>query len=271
MQNSTILVCLYNKDINTSNTIQSLLRSVNLIKNATVFIWDNSLTPLNIVSQDLLKRSFENFKYKHTPENVVLSKVYNSVIDELEDSNAYLMLFDDDSEITVSFFNKLKEQIDLNPSMNLFLPQIYSNSVLISPAKDYLIKTKLIKGLKNGILKAKNTTAINSGMVISNRVFKEGFRYDERLNFYGTDNFFMNQYASKNKELMVLDVKIEHDLSFNTSNDIKNKIRIFKEIKRANRIIYSRNVPEKGIVMANNLFVSLKLCLKYKSLAFLYD
>ena len=108
-------------------------------------------------------------------------------------------------------------------------------------------------------------------MVISNKVFADGFRYNERLSFYGTDNFFMRQYAQAYKELVILDIKIEHDLSFNNSKDIAKKIRIFKEIKRADRVIYSQNNFEKGVIMFNNFIVSLKLCVKQKSLAFLYD
>lgn len=268
MYNMTILVCLYNKDIYTSNTIQSLLKSVSLIRNSKVFIWDNSLLSLDEKSINILKANFENFEYKHTPENIVLSKVYNSVIEEQTDSNSYLMLCDDDSTIPESFFIKLKDQIEFNKMINLFLPQIYSNSILVSPAKDYLIKTQLIKGLDPGVLKSKNVTAINSGMVISNRVFKEGFRYDEKLNFYGTDNFFMYQFSKKYQNLVVLDVVINHDLSFNDSKNLNNKIRIFKEIKRANKVIYSKDIIRKKLVEVNNFVVSLKLCIKHKTLAF---
>ena len=73
----TILVCLYNKDIFTSITVRSLLKLVKLVKNSKFFIWDNSLIPLDKKLLDILKENFEN---RHTPENVVLSKVYNAVI-----------------------------------------------------------------------------------------------------------------------------------------------------------------------------------------------
>jgi hypothetical protein len=271
MSKMTILVCLYNKNITTSNTLKSLLKSVDLIKNEIIFIWDNSIKPLEDKEIDLLKNNFLNFRYKHTPENVVLSKIYNSLIVEQKEAYSYLMLCDDDSEIPESFFIKLEEQINKNPLVNLFLPQIYSNSILVSPAKDYLIKTSLIKELNSGVLKTGYITAINSGMVISNRIFMNGFRYDERLNFYGTDNFFMYEYAKKNHELIVLDIKINHDLSFNGKDNIVNKIRIFKEIKRANRIIYSENIFKRTLVAINNRIVSIKLCLRFKTLAFLYD
>lgn len=270
MTNLTILICLFNKDIQTSATIQSLLKINKLKHDATVFIWDNSNKSLSQESIAFLENHFNKFTYKHTPENVVLSKLYNNVIERLED-NSYLMLCDDDSNIPEHFFEILEEQIVLNPSINLFLPQIYSDSVLVSPAKDYLITTCFIKNLKHGFLCSGYTTAINSGMVISNRVFKNGFRYNENLNFYGTDNYFMNQYSKNNEGMIVLDAKFIHSLSFNSSNDLQNKLRIFREIKRANRIIYSKEFIKRQIVSFNNLMVACKLCCKHKTIDFLFD
>lgn len=267
----TILVCLYNKDLKSSNTIKSLLKA-NLPKNSTrVVIWDNSTLRLKQDLIDFLGNHFLKFNYKHTPENVVLSKMYNSVIDTLGGEKSYLMLCDDDSDIPENFFEILKDQINFNPSVNLFLPQIYSDSILVSPAKDYLITTKLITDLKPGILLSRSTTAINSGMVISNRFFKAGFRYDEDLRFYGTDNYFMIQYAKANKNLVVLDIKFNHSLSFNTTGDVINKLRIFRENRRANKIIYKNFFLKRQIVLLNNLVVAIKLCLKNHTLEFLFE
>lgn len=268
--NLTILICLYNKDISESATLQSLLKSKDVGDYSTIFIWDNSIEVINPESFIFLKNNFKNLIYKHTPENTVLSKIYNHVIDNLE-SESYLMLCDDDSDIPEHFFDILEEQIKLNPFVNLFLPQIYSDSVLVSPAKDYLITTSFIKDLKPGFLGSGHTTAINSGMVISNRVFRKGFRYNENLNFYGTDNFFMNQYSKNNDGLIVLDAKFIHSLSYNSSDDLKNKLRIFREIRRANRIIHSKDFFKRQIVSFNNLIVATRLCLKHKTIDFLFN
>lgn len=270
MTNLTILICLYNKDVSESATLQSLLNLKDFIDDSTIFIWDNSIEVINPVSLIFLKNNFKNLIYKHTPENVVLSKLYNNVIERLED-DSYLMVCDDDSSIPERFFDVLEEQIKCFPAMDLFLPQIYSHSTLVSPAKDYLIKTGFIKNIQPGLLSSSFTTAINSGMVVSNRFFKKGFRYDERLRFYGTDNYFMNKYAQYNKDLVVLDIEFTHSLSFNDSSDVKNKLRIFKEIKRANTIIYSKQFCKRQIVLFNNLMVSIKLCVKYKDLDFLFS
>jgi hypothetical protein len=269
MTNLTILICLYNKDISDSATLQSLLKAKDFLDDFKVFIWDNSIDVINPDSLKFLKNNFKNLTYKHTPENTVLSKIYNYVIDDLE-VDSYLMLCDDDSNIPEHFFEILEEQIKSNPFINLFLPQIYSNALLVSPAKDYLITTSFIKYLKPGLLTSDYTTAINSGMVISSRVFRNGFRYNENLNFYGTDNYFMNQYSKNNESLIVLDSKFIHSLSFSASNDLKNKLRIFGEIRRANSIIYSKEFTKRQIVSFNNFVVAVKLCLKYKTLDFLF-
>lgn len=265
----TILICLYKKSIEASDSIQSILKADKDNINATIYLWDNSPEVLSKEGICFLENNFDHFIYKHTPENVPLSRIYNTVIHSLIDDNAYLMLCDDDSSIPVNFFKVLQSEIKRYPMINLFLPQIYSDSVLVSPAKDYFAFTNFIYNLKTGVLSSNYITAINSGMVISNRVFSNGFRYDEDLRFYGTDNYFMIEYSRYYPQLNVLDVKVLHSLSYNTSEDVSNKIRIFREIRSANKIIYKNHFLKRNIVFLNNLLVGLKLCLKYKTSSFL--
>ena len=267
----TILVCLYNKSIDSSETIQSLLKGDCNRKITNVIIWDNSIRKLPDASLELLNKNFLKFVYKHTPENIVLSNIYNIVIDSLENHDSFLMLCDDDSKIPDTFFETLNKQINLYPNINLFIPKIFSGTKLVSPAKDYLIRTKLLNNLQPGVYSSKNLTAINSGMVLSNRLFSNGLRYDSKLKFYGTDNYLMVNYRKENKNLVILDVDFQHSLSFSSSEDVHNKLRIFKEIKRANKIIYSQNFYKRQLVALNNFIVALKLCIKHRRLDFFYD
>jgi GT2 family glycosyltransferase len=267
----TFLVVLFSKNIEDSSTIQSLIRNANLVDNEMVYVWDNSPLPLSIEVMDLLNQTFKQLKYHHTPENIVLSKVYNSVIEEIEQTSSYLVLLDDDSELPDSFFTEIIKSTFYNSTIELFLPQIYSNGVLVSPAKDYLFKTALMTNVQIGLYRSNYLTAINSGMVIKTDFFKKGFRYNEKLNFYGTDNFFMFEYAKQCENLIVIDVKIHHDLSYNSSGDINKKIKIFREIKRANKIIYADDWFKLRLVSFNNFVVAVKKCFAYKTLAFLHD
>lgn len=271
MLDLTILVCLYNKSVDSSETIQSLLKGDCKREITNVIIWDNSIKKLPDVSLDFLSKKFLKFVYRHTPVNVVLSTIYNSVISSLKSEDSFLMLCDDDSKIPDKFFETLNQQINLYPNIDLFIPKIFSGIKLVSPAKDYLIITKLLNNIPSGIYSSKNLTAINSGMVLSNRLFINGFRYDSKLKFYGTDNYFMYNYRKKNKNLVILDVYFQHSLSFSSSDDVDNKLRIFKEIKRANKIIYSEDFYCRQLVVINNFIVSAKLCIKYRKLDFFYN
>jgi len=270
MNRISILVCLYKKSIGTSATLESLMNAAHLLQDVGIYLWDNSPRCMDEPALDQLRATFENFNYVHTPENTVLSKVYNQTIKEQTNPEGYLMLCDDDSHIPETFFSNLNTAIELQPEINLFLPKIFVKGSMISPAKDFVYTTRFIEGELSGLMVSKYTTAINSCMVVSNRVFLDGFRYDERLNFYGTDNYFMYKYAQAYSELYVLDVTIIHDLSFESA-DLSYKLKIFRETKRANRIVYSDDKLHLITVMLNNFAVSLKHCLKYKTFAFLYD
>lgn len=271
MNQLTILICLYNKHLKESQTLQSLFKIQNINSFTEIVIWDNSVDSLDEDSLFLLRTHFTKINYKHTPENTPLSVIYNTVIKNQKNPNGYLMICDDDSKIAIDFFESLKYYWAKNKTTNLFLPIIYSNNIIVSPAKNYLIKTIFFKNLKPGNISSKNLNAINSCMVISNRVFINGFRYDERLHFYGTDSYFMFKFVQKYKTLVVLNQIVIHDLNFNTSTNIEDRVRIFKQIKKSNSIIYSDSVIKKIIVYINTFIVSVRHSLKYKTTAFLYD
>jgi hypothetical protein len=269
MKKFLILVCLYKKSIATSNTIQSLIASKELIASEIIYIWDNS--PLKMDSNELtiLRQYFPYLIYNNTPENTVLSKIYNSIIEEFLNKTSYFIFLDDDSDINKKYFLELNKKTFEYPQNLLFLPSIYSNNKLISPAKDYIFFSKLLKSQKSGYTSSKHLTAINSGMIISNKIFNSGFRYDDRLNFYGTDNYFMYYYRHNNNKLYILDTKINHQLSFYNNINIDSKINIYKEIKRANLIIYEKNIFKKYLSICNNFIVSILNCFRYKSIKFL--
>ena len=268
MKNFTILVCLYEKDIKSSDTLKSLLENHMVLKNSNINIWDNSVNVMISSQLCFLNERFNNLTYTHTPENLTLSKIYNKIAVNQTNKNGYLILLEDDSILPINFFQEIFSQTQKYNNINLFLPQINSGHKLISPARDFVFKTSYFRKLEKGVLNSAQVTAINSGMVISNRVFIDGFSYDERLRFYGTDNYFMYNYSQKYSEIYVLEAVIHHDLSFKSTKRLERKIQIFKEIKRANRIIYSNSFIKKYIVIFSNFISAIKLGFKNRTLSF---
>lgn len=161
------------------------------------------------------------------------------------------------------------KSIDFFPEVNLFLPLVYSDNRIVSPADNFIIKSRLWRKKKIGKIKTRNVNAINSGMVVSKRVFLDGFFYDERLTFYGTDSYFMKKFGEKNKFLYIFDTVIQHRLTFSETTDIATKIKIFQEIKKANSIIYETNLLYYVITTINTFIVGLKLSFKYRNFHFL--
>jgi GT2 family glycosyltransferase len=264
-----ILVVVYKRRIEDSETLQSLLNTRNELSDSLIIVWDNS--PVAMIDESGIStlQLFAKYEYRHTHENYSLSQIYNIVSQKYLGNYDYLVLFDHDSDLDATYFSTLRKSIRSNKNINLFLPVIYSDGKIVSPANNFIVKSQLWNRELLGLINSRYKTAINSGMTISKKVFEDGFMYDERLTFYGTDNYFMKKFSEKYDFFCVIDCKIKHDLSFNSSIDMNSKLAIFRETKRANRIIYEKSFCNTLLIIINNFLVSIKLAIRFKNLSFL--
>lgn len=266
-----VLVVLHERELLASETILSLLKNIDdgrFKGELSLIIWDNShelMSPNG--SLTFLRHYVDNVIHRHTPQNFPLSTIYNIVIEEYLDKEDFLLLLDHDSSLSSGFISSMMDAIANNPSINLFIPKVWCRNVLISPALDFIIRTKYIKRHITGVVRSSHLTAINSGMVISSRHLKK-FRYDERLTFYGTDNFFMKKYRKFNDTLFVVNTRIDHDLSFFSTEDIERKLNIFLDIKKSNLIVNSDNFVCYVLAFINNIISSIKMSIAYKDSRF---
>jgi len=266
-----ILIVIYNINITQSETIKSLIESKDCLFESDLLIWDNSP-----ISQDisLIYPFFENYVkilYEHHPENLPLSKVYNKVINKFKNEGYdFLILLDQDSRFNKEYFIKLNNAFKENNEVSLFLPIIKYKNKIVSPTKKYFLKGFYFKKKVSGLQKAKNISAINSGMIISFKYLKDKFKgYDERLKNYCTDDYFMMEYCKNEKYLFILDYEFEHDLTLSTLNDSSDKlIKAYHEMLQAWSILYSDSVL-KYIVKIYMIVHSLYTAIKYKNTDFL--
>lgn len=267
-----ILIVIYNTNIYESETIKSLLDSKVYLANSHLFIWDNSQESQNIsVVKSISNHSNIEFTYEHHPENLPLSKAYNKVINQFKNENYdFLVLLDQDSSFKKELFIKLDNTFQNNKEINLFLPIIKFKNTIVSPTKKYFLKGFYFKEKPFGIQKAKNISAINSGMIISFKFLKEKYKgYDERLKFYGTDDYFMMEYCKNEKELFILDYEFEHDLTLSTLNNSSDKlVKSYHQMLEAWSILYSDSIL-KYIVKLYTYIHSSYIAIKYKNKDFL--
>lgn len=235
------LVVLYGMKVENSKTCQFINTSDILKRNTnTIYIWDNS--PSNINSEESVKLFFsnENVIYKHTPENMPLSKIYNLMLRKFSDYDA-IQFFDQDSYILKENYDEyITTILQDNLSISVFFPKIYSNGCLYSPGKLIFFKGFHYKYLTIGINKKQNYTAIGSGILFRPSFCKEyNIFISEKLKLYSVDTDFVYKISRKTNKFYVMDVVFEHDLS-ETSLDVLGAKKRRKEQLEGLLIIYEK-------------------------------
>jgi hypothetical protein len=266
-----LLVVLYKKLINESKTISSLKNCLRYYENSTIFIWDNSPDKQDFNELYLFTKSCGvHLEYYHEPVNRPLSYVYNTIIDRyIYKEIDYLILFDDDSSFNSYFFISLKDAINNYPDIMLFIPTIRYKDRFVSPTRKYFLKGFYIKKRLIGKIRSGNISAINSGMTISFSFFESGFSYDERLKFYGTDDYFMSCYSQRSKYLVVINYILSHTITLSTLNKFSEKLlHAYKEMTEAWKIIYIKNRISFLVVYIYIYVHKFVTSIKYKNFSF---
>lgn len=242
-----LLVVLYKISPTESPTIQSIINffstaGMKYSEESELIIWDNSPASYEAEVEVFRRRAPMNVSYTHTPENTSLSRIYNLISTKIE-NNEYLTLLDQDSFLTIDYFNELrKAQLE---GYSLILPMVKCGGILVSPGTRFFCKGKLLKNVKPGVIASKNLLAINSGMSAKARVFKK-IHYDERLLFYGTDTYFMKHYEKHFSHAYVINASINHSLAENDSEtSVERKNQIGQARRDAWKIVFSETLTER--------------------------
>lgn len=270
-----ILIVLYNKQIEESETCTSLQKCDFLKKGQhQIYIWNNSKNPFSDNSKDKFRRYFEYSMVSFLGDGInhPLSEVYNKIIGSI-DSEGFLFLFDHDSVVTNSYFVECEKAILNNDNINLFLPKIYYNDILVSPAHSYYFLGKHIKHISTGLIRTRFLTAINSGMCIRCSYLKHDFAgYNEQIKFYGTDNDFMYKYSLDNDNAYVLESSMSHMLNYYSEQNLSSKLNRFKDVK--NGIYQQMKTINIALLYLSKVYLfiySMKLNIKFKTTAFTWN
>ncbi|MFK3792768.1 glycosyltransferase [Pseudomonas piscis] len=250
-----ILVVLYEKSFTQSESISSILKSLIYLQSSTIIIWDNSSKSKDASQVGKLKKITAGLDviYKHTPENKHLSEIYNSFVNLSPRKHDFIVLLDHDTVFDSQLFKAHQQAINAERNSNLYLPVVKFKNSIVSPGKQIFFKSLPYKDLGPGLMSSKRNTAINSGMIIRWSYFNDKFKgYDERLKFYGTDDYFMMEYRKTNETFYLLDYSINHDLTCNPDSDNIYKFKSsFHESQKAFLILHGngRALSIAGLVV----------------------
>lgn len=271
-----IIVVIYNKNPQEALSLLSLSKlNYDIKKDIRVLIWDNSPKSFNENELTVLSNIMDEISYSYIfnkGTNLPLSYIYNASIKKIIDDE-YMVIFDDDSIFDSDMFAKATEAIKRNPRIDLFLPIVMFNNTIISPAYMWYFKGHFLKKINSGIMKCKNITAINSGMIIKGEYLKERYAgYDERITFYGTDNDFMSQYDESHDKLYVIDFNMQHTLDFYSKEEtFEKKSKRYINQRKALLIIMRRKGLLIYFLTQLYLFVfSIKFAITHKDIRYLF-
>ncbi|CAI0883319.1 glycosyltransferase family protein [Serratia entomophila] len=213
----SILVVLYNKKLEESKTLKSLLSYE--ILNAELFIANNGPSNIEVANNSFYTRLENHFGKVYVGnfiENRPLSVIYNDFINGNDFSEKFILL-DDDSELSEGFINAINSNAK---DFDLELPRIKSvvDGTIYYPVEQGRVVTE-----DKEHLDIQSTISIGSGLIIS-RCLIEKFSaagrnlFDERFALYGVDySLFriMKRINKKNKTDFNLKTQsyINHSLS----------------------------------------------------------
>ncbi|WP_028845356.1 glycosyltransferase [Thermodesulfovibrio thiophilus] len=273
-----ILLVIYNKKLSESESVNSIKKSKDIIKDSKLIIWDNSINAQSSDELDGLKKELNELivEYIHTPENTPLSKIYNTVrLNYYDESYKFLVLLDHDSKFDKNFFLAHLDALKKYERTNLYIPLIKYKNHLISPAYLFYFKGFYFKKEIKGNVLSLFKTAINSGMIIDFNYFCNKYKgYDKRLKFYGTDNYFMKDYQKNNKKFTIIDYIIDHDLTYSVLNKNKDKETFLKRYKEDNNALLINNENPLILRLLVKIYIKLRsvyYMMKFRDMRFLYD
>lgn len=198
--NAVAVIVVYNKKVEDSITCKNILNNN-----------DNSLRMLIVDNSTI---DFENKEYCEKKDidyismggNKGLSKAYNVAVDACKE-NDVIIFFDDDTEVTKEYFEKLDVALTTHPDVDIFAPIIYGqDGVIYSPNEYNFMRSNFIKS-PNQDISQKKFNAIASCLAIRMRVF-DNYRFNEKLFVDQVDQNFFYDQRKKNTKFLKIDVKI---------------------------------------------------------------
>ncbi len=266
--NFHILVVLYRLSPHESRTLQTLARAARLSSHAVgaLTIWDNSPIPCGSEEIDALDFGALDVTYVACPANKALSKVYNTVLENVRYD--FAIILDQDTDIPVEYFDCCVDQIRQFEGEDLFLPIVKSGGLIVSPGKLMCFKGRHVPDPVLGKRSAERVLAITSGMMISKRYLSRP-RFDERLSLYGIDTKFMLDYAEVERSIVVMPFVLQHDTALWSDIDADSMLFRASSLTASWRIVFEGRPFASFMAVLYARWMMIRLAMRYRDSRFL--
>ena len=237
------------------------------LERPTIFIYDNTdLEDWNIF-KEYQQNDFIEVIYNHNSENVGISKAYNTIaLFAKENGFDYILFLDQDTELPLNFLSEYTNMLEKN--VDIAAPLIYEGEKLLSPAGYKNYRSSSYKKIESNVIRLKNNSCINSGLLIRTVFFEKVGGYNEKLRLDFCDHEFIKRVSHFTKDLNIIPVKLKQNFSTNTNPSDKALFRyslFTKDVEAFKRI----NNGDLRITFFVDLPHLIRLTLQYRSLAFI--
>lgn len=219
-----VVIVLHRKEIIESKTCTSIVAALENAKycheivpyNIELTIWNNGPSSINseFKYNDQINKYFKFNIIQHN-NNLALSKVYNTIVNNSAINYDYLVILDDDSLIPSNFFIEIYNSDKVYGSL-FKIPIVEQNGFIISPIR---ANHKKLSFIGPGFLSGRDNSIIGSGMVIPFSFLKYN-RFDENLSFYGVDHDIAQCYL-RHSVINIMPVFMTHSLSTDFTKNVK--------------------------------------------------
>lgn len=254
------VIVLYNMFIEESSTYNSIKDELDI----EIFLCDNSTKEYPNKEYNYKR----NVNYINMGGNVGLSKAYNRVLEEIGDREGILCLFDDDTTIPSSYFDKIRIAQKRDPQATVFLPIVYDdNHELLSPS---LMRKYYLRRVSNISKIGENITGINSGMAINMQNFSDHkYRYNEKIFLDFIDHLFIRDMRKKGKKIIIVEDCILYQSFSVNQTDCEGAIARFKIFKKDVKSFYCDSFLGTCYYRYIVIIRTIKQCVKFKTLRFI--
>jgi len=262
-----IITIVYNQLISNCGIVKHL----NIDDFSTNLIFADNSTKEEITEKNKNFCLQSNFSYVNMHGNYGLSKAYNKALsDIIKEKKTWVIICDQDTEITKDFLKYYKNSIESNPDKLIFCPIVNDSFGIMSPS---ILKGK--KYIHSKITDFNRTieeySFINSGMCINSTVF-ESVKYDEKLFLDCVDHDFVKAVRkafSKNVFYVISELELFQNFSGVTKNPCESDVKRFQIYLKDARYFYKKWYKSVRSANIYLLFRALKLSLQHKNFVFL--
>lgn len=222
------VVVTYNAVLNESQSLLSLDRcAVDL----DVLIYDNSPS----------ETAFEPFPhlnviYFHDPSNPGVSTAYNYAAGIAgKHRKRFLLLLDQDTKLPETALTAYVDTLNRYPEIYLFAPKLMFAGKIFSPSRYVFKRGSHFTQLDPGVHSLRQTSFLNSGLLIDLGLFEKVGGYDIRIKLYFSDFEFIDRVRKHINNFVLIDLTGDHELSSTEYSDKKKAITRFNFFCRDGR------------------------------------